>query len=165
MADDKIGQKLGGIAGMLSMFSAGYANANAEGAIHDFKANQLRLNAKLAELQGRSTTEAAADEAALVGKKAGQVIGTQRAQFASQGVDVDSGSAASVQSSTLEQAQLTEDQIRTNAWKEAWGFEVESSNFKSEADMENLEGKGQAFNTILNSGLQGVNALERGWGN
>lgn len=158
--DDK---ELGGLGGMLAMFGAGFSNSNAEKSVANFKAKQLELNAQLADLQGESTLRAGEAEAVVVGEKVGKEVGAARASFAGQGVDVDTGSAQAVQSSSDVQGQLAEETIRSNAWRQAWGFDVEASNYRSQAEMTRAEGEQESENTLLTAGAQGISSLVKGF--
>lgn len=160
---DISGRQTGGLISAMSGLGAAFSDANAMKASSDFKARQLDLNAKLADLQGASVIEAGNLESAMVGKKVSQVIGAGRASAAGQGVVVDSGSAAEVQKSSQVQGALEEETIKRNAWKEAWGFETEAENFRSEANMHRLEGSGEQFNTLMTGGMKAIADIDRGF--
>jgi hypothetical protein len=75
------------------------------------------------------------------------VIGTQRAEFAAQGVDVGSGSAVDVQKDTAYQGEIDALTLRTNAAREAWGYTVEAQGETLQAQNTRKLGKLQAANT------------------
>ncbi len=151
-----------GLVSGITELSSSYSNAQADQSVANFKANQLNLNAQVADIQGQSTLQAASQDVGLMGKKIGSEIGTQRAMAASQGVVADTGSAAEIQKSTRVEGALSEETIKSNAWKQAWGFGVEASNDTSEAAMTQLEGKAQSQNTMLTGGMKFLGDIIKG---
>lgn len=157
------GNQAGGFASALATFTAADANANAESSASTFKANQLLLDSQVSSLQAQSTLQAGNMASGLVGKKVASAIGQERASYAAQGVNVDTGSAASTQESTNVQGALEEQTIQSNAWREAWGLRVQSENEKMESEMMRLEGKEQSFNTLMTGGMKAINDIESGF--
>ena len=78
-----------------------------------------------------------------------QTIGTQRAAFAAQGVEVDDGSALEVAQDTAALGELDLMTIRNNAAREAWGYRVGESDYRYKGTMANITGNQQAAGTIL----------------
>ena len=153
-------------AGLLSAFSqlgAGFSNSNAESSASQFKASQLQLSSQTAALQASSTINAANQQSTLTSKKVATAEGQARANYGAQGVAVDTGSAAAVQSSTASEGALAEQTIQSNAWREAWGFDIQNLNDKSEADMTTLEGENQANNTMLTGGMNALADITKGF--
>ena len=73
-----------------------------------------------------------------------QVIGTQRAGYAAQGVDVGDGSAAEVQADTAYIGELDALTIRNNAKREAYGFKVDAWNSRNQGELARMSGRNQA---------------------
>lgn len=152
-----------GILAGLSSISGAYSNSNAQRDVANFKANQLNLNAEAANLQADSTIRAGNEEAGLVGKKVAQTIGQERASAGSQGVVADTGSAANVQKSNQVEGAMSENTIKSNAWRQAWGLRVEASNYESESAMTRLEGQQESNNTLLTGGLNALGDVMKGF--
>jgi hypothetical protein len=108
--------------------------------VHDFNAAALEGQATDAIARGKQTE-------GLFRKQLRGVIGSQRASFAAQGVEVSSGSAEQVQEDTAYQGELDALQIRTNAAREAWGFQVEATGERLQATNTRKLGTLQAANT------------------
>lgn len=75
------------------------------------------------------------------------LIGSQRAGFAAQGVDISTGSPLDVQTDTAYQGELDALTIRTNAAREAWGFQVSAEDERMQAAAQRKLGKLQARST------------------
>lgn len=74
-------------------------------------------------------------------------IGSQRAAYAAQGIDVASGSSVEVQADTAKQGELDALTIRTNAAREAWGYRVQAKGLQLKAEHTRKLGKLQSDNT------------------
>ena len=125
----------------------------------------------------------AADDARLRGDEAArrkavetkQLAGRQRAVLAANGVLVDQGSALDITSDTAEIGKLDELTIRSNAEREALGFEAQGMNFNASANLNQMRADNAsssatagAFGTIL-SGAGSVASKwyqykKEGWG-
>lgn len=106
----------------------------------------------------------AADDARLRGEEAArrravetrQLSGRQRAVLAANGVLVDQGSALDLTSDTAEIGKLDELTIRSNAEREALGYEAQGMNFNASAQLNDMRADnarssamGSAFGTVL----------------
>lgn len=139
-----------------------YQQAEAGKKEAEFSAGQSDLNARLARIQADDAIDRGDKEAKSLKGKVGQVVGSQRAGIAAQGIDVDTGSAVQVQDDTKmigERDMLT---IKNNAWREAWGFKVEAQNHSGTAAMTRAAGENRYKNTLLTGGLQAAETLTRG---
>jgi hypothetical protein len=88
------------------------------------------------------------EQAAIQGK---QLIGRQRAVLAGNGVLVDTGSAADITESQAGQNKLAELTIRSNAAREALGYEAQGSNFSAQSNLDRMAG-----NAAYSAGLTGA---------
>ncbi len=106
----------------------------------------------------------AADDARLRGDEAArreasknkQLMGRQRAVLAANGVLVDQGSALDITGDTAEIGKLDELTIRSNAEREALGYEAQGMNFNASSQLNQMRadnatssGMGSAFGTVL----------------
>lgn len=131
---------------------------------------QGRAAAAQAEYQaavGRNNAilaQRAADDARLRGEEMArrkavetrQLTGRQRAVLAANGVLVDQGSALDLTSDTAEIGKLDELTIRSNAEREALGYEAQGMNFNASSQLNQMRadnalssGYGSAFGTVL----------------
>lgn len=95
-----------------------------------------------------------------------QLIGRQRASAAAAGVVVDEGSALDLVADTAaigEQDALT---IRTNAEREALGFEAQRANFEAEEQLSTLRGRNAQTAGFIQAGstlLTGASRVSSRW--
>jgi len=129
-----------------------------------FQNAQITENAKRLEKAADETIVRGKTEAARTLERARQTVGTQRAQTAAQGLDVDFGSAQDVQLETLQFGAEDAAAIKTNAFREAFNFERQAINLKSEAAQRRISGKARERQTALTGGLQFARAISQGTG-
>jgi hypothetical protein len=120
----------------------------------EYEAHQNEVNASLAE-------ESAADALARGGEDEARqrcdtrgLIGSQRAGYAAQGVQVDNGSALDIVSDSARQGELDALTIRTNAAREAHGFTVEALNDRAAAEQARSASRSAARTTLLGGAAQ-----------
>lgn len=90
------------------------------------------------------------------------VIGAQRSSFAAQGVDVNKGSAADVQSGTAAVGALDATTIRNNAMREALGYRMQAANYAARGRFAQLEGNIEARNTLITGGMNALGYAAKG---
>ena len=76
-------------------------------------------------------------------------IASQQAQYAGGGVDLSSGSVLDVVGSTELLGELDALTIRTNAYREAWGYEMQGNQYAAEAQAAETQSLLQPVGTIL----------------
>lgn len=91
------------------------------------------------------------------------LIGSQKAGFAGQGVDVSSGSALDVQADAAFLGELDALTIETNAQREAWGYRVQAENYRRGGQMQQQASRFNAAGTVLGNGTSLI-AARYGWG-
>lgn len=92
--------------------------ANAD--IMDQRARDARVRGGLEEKKSRDETR--------------QIMGSQKAAMGASGVEADSGTYAKVQDQTTRMGEQDALTIRSNAYREAWGFDVEAAGMRKKAD-------------------------------
>lgn len=117
------------------------------------------FNARLSDIQGRDAIIRSEKNVVQIRKQKKQVLGAQRAALAAQGLDLSSGSAADVQADTERLAQEDVTEIRSNAWKEAFGFKVEALNYRQGGSLAEMTRRHQAKQTIISGGISGFNKV------
>lgn len=132
----------------------------------DAQLDQARNNAVMADNQASDaiTRGALAEEQQLARTR--QMLGTQRAAIGASGVEA-SGSAGRLLDDTAAIGAADAMTIRNNAAREAWGFRVETNNFRNQARML----KSQKRMTVLtgltgsaSSGLRGYSSAGGSFG-
>lgn len=120
-------------------------------------ANAGLLEYRAEDAISRGETEAQRHEAATR-----SLIGSQRAAAASQGSDVNSGSALDAQESAAGMGALDALTIRNNAYREAWGYRVEAMNERFRGRFARRAGSFEAGQTLLGSALAGYREYSHG---
>jgi hypothetical protein len=107
------------------------------------------FNAAVAEVQSRDALLRGAEEEGKFRQQVEQLIGTQRAGFAGQMVEVGTGSAADVQADAAYLGELDALTIRSNALRESWGYKVEAENARLGGQNAQAASRWNAGATIL----------------
>ncbi len=118
---------------------------------------QAKANARIAKLQAQDAIFRGTKDANRALGKARQLKGSQTAALASQGVAVDSGVGKDLQNETDLLAAIDVQTIKNNAWKEAWGYRMQASNYKAAGSMARIGADSEANMTLMTGGLKAVN--------
>lgn len=133
-----------------------YAQSQALKAQGNFQKQAFETNSHLAELQAEDAIKRGDKEAGQIKAKARQMIGTQRAALAAQGIDVNSGSARDIQEDTAAMSELDALTIKNNAFREAWGYKVQALDFRARGQFAELSARTQSRSTLLTGGMQAI---------
>ena len=139
-------------AGAIEQGNAEAASANYNATLAGFNSQQSLRNAALATEQGNA-------QAAMKGRQTRADFGAEKARAGGAGLDVNTGSPVDVQTSTAELGHLDASTLRSNAAKEAYGFQVQSTNFQNEGELDRFSakqaktaGEFKAVSSLVNSG-------------
>jgi len=126
-------------------------------ATFDFNAALADIAAEDAEARGRETARRRA-------RKTKQLIGSQRAALAVQGIDIESGSALELLLDTAEVGAEDLFTIKNNAAREAFGFRTRAQDLRNRGIMARFGAEGEASQTLLTGSLRsfqiGAGAVE-----
>lgn len=111
------------------------AKANAE-----YQAGIARNNAIAAKYQADDIRKRGDEAADVHRQKVQQMLGRQRAVMSANGGDIGSGSNLDILGDTAASGELDALTIRNNAEREAWGVEVQGSNFSAQAGLLQAQG-------------------------
>jgi hypothetical protein len=114
--------------------------ANAQQQAQQYQAQVASNNAKLAGEQASSTVQAGQAAAMQSGLQAAQVLGEQKAALAANGVNLGSGSAIDLQATTHYLNAQDISNITNNAARQAWGYNVDSSNYAAQSGLSAWQG-------------------------
>ena len=113
-----------------------------------------KYNADVANMQARDAIERGTEQEQQFRIGVRRMIGSQRVGFASQGVDVNKGSAVDVQADAQRLGELDALAIRSNAAREAWGFKVQATNYQNQGRMAAMSGTMGAISSLAVGGAQ-----------
>lgn len=102
-------------------------------------------NAQVADEQAADATARGTEQENKFRAGVRGIIGTQRAGFAGNGVDVGFGSSVDVQGDAAYLGELDALQIRTNAAREAWGYQVQAEDLRKSAAVQRKTGQNAAL--------------------
>lgn len=128
------GLVLGGISTIADMGSQASA-ANAQAAQYAYQAQVASNNAEIARQNERLAAQRGEAEATAVGLKNKAMMGQLFAEQAASGVDVNTGSAASVRQSAAVLNRLDALTIRSNASLEAFNFRTQADNYLAQGGL------------------------------
>lgn len=128
------GQILGAIGDTIDRHAMLY-QAAAESRAGRYQDRVAQHNARLAEQAAADALDRGSVEESRQRARTGQLIGSQRAAYASAGVDVASGSALDVVGDTAAIGELDARTIRNNAAREAWGLQAAAYNLRAEGKL------------------------------
>lgn len=128
------------VAGQVRAGNAARRAGEAQRRAADSAAELQEFNASVAEAQSADAIERGQEEEHRFRSTVKGVIGAQRAEAAAQGVDVSYGSAVDVQADAAMLGELDALTIRTNAAREAWGYQVQAYDYRKRADITRREG-------------------------
>lgn len=112
----------------------------AQKAASESQAQLADYNANVAKLQAQDAIERGAEEESAFRSQVRGAIGAQRAGIAAGNTDVGFGSAVDVQADAAFLGELDSLTIRTNAAREAWGYNVQAEDLRKRAEITRKEG-------------------------
>jgi len=137
----------------LATLSSANAQSKASAAEGAFQASIYESNARIQEIRAADAITRGEKDAVRAKQLAKRIIGSQRAAMGAQGIDLESGSALDIQQETASLGAEEALNIRNSAWREAWGYRANASEFTSRASYARITGRNTARNTLLTGGL------------
>jgi hypothetical protein len=145
-----INAAVGGI-GLISTIFGGVTQAQgaqqqaqAQQGMYNYQAGVARFNAAIALQNADYARQQGERQAEIYGLKAGQELGGIRAAQSATGLDINTGSAVKVLASQRKVANMDMAQIRANAAKTAYDFDVTSMGFEQQANLYKMAGANAA---------------------
>lgn len=148
------------VLGSIQQGQAAKKSANYNAQVQEHNAQLSERNATLASQEGAANTaiEQQKTRAGVAGMKAAQ---------AANGIDVDTGSAVDVRSSAAELGELNAITVRSNAVKQAYGYQTQAASDKAQAELDRQEAKSSEDSGLINAGTtllgNAKNASDFGW--
>jgi hypothetical protein len=145
------------IQGMFSLGTA-FSNASLQKEMGRYQSSQLRIQSSYSEIAAADAIERGNKEAAELKRRLRNLEGEQILTSAASGIDAFSGSAQNVRESSKLLGDLDIIQIKTNAYREAWGYKTQSTSLMNQANMSRLAADRSAANTLVTGGLNAANS-------
>lgn len=109
-------------------------------------------NASMAVMRGNV-------EAGISRERTAQMIGSERAGYGANGIDVNSGSAVRTQSDTARLGEMDAQTILQNAQRSSWGYQLQGSSYGAQAQLDTMQGTESALSSLVG----GVNNFASKW--
>ncbi|HSW00026.1 MAG TPA: hypothetical protein VLI39_07630 [Sedimentisphaerales bacterium] len=132
--------------------------SNAENAAAEYNAQINARNAAMAQMQAADAITRGKQEELQYRQRVAKFIGSQRGAYAAAGVQVDTGSPLAAQMDTAATGELDALTIRSNAEREAWGYQGQALNYKDQSYLAKRQkaGSGLAVGSTLLTGTAGL---------
>lgn len=134
--------------------TSSYGEGEASKSAASYRKNIAKINENYARIQAEQVIKAGEKTATNYNRQIKQMIGTQRSSFASQGVDVNEGTAAEIQLETADFGAEDAQTIRSNAFLQAWGFKTQARNDTRDAEFNQRTTARNATRSLVNSGMK-----------
>lgn len=144
---------LGSLSQGANSFASGILNSSGEAEYGEWQKQQFEFNKQIAEMQSKDAIRRGDSEARKVRKAGKQIIGSQRAALAAQGIEIDSGSALDIQGDTAYLSEMDALTIKNNAAREAWGYKMDALQSGYQGQMAQYAAQNKARSTLLTGGL------------
>lgn len=132
--------------------AAGQAQeAKATAAANNYNAQVAEMNAKISEKQAKDAIERGKQEEQQKRQQTAQLEGRQRAAMAANGLDLSFGSPLDTIVDTAKLGELDALNIKTNAYREAYGYKVQATNQRASATLDRMRADSAKKTGYLNS--------------
>jgi predicted subunit of tRNA(5-methylaminomethyl-2-thiouridylate) methyltransferase len=126
-----LGSTLLGAAGQVQQ-----AKATAEA--NKYNAQVAEMNAEIADKQAKDATERGKQEEQQKRLQTAQLEGRQKAAIAANGIDLSFGSPLDTIVDTAKMGEIDALNVRTNAYREAYGYKVQGTNHLASAKLDRM---------------------------
>lgn len=132
---------------------------NAAKAQYAYQAEIDRKNARIAQANADQERQEGIEEARLQRIKTAQMIGSQQAAMAANGIDASSGTALDIIDDTAAMGELDALTTRYNSETKAIAYENQANNFNNQANLNLISGQNAYKSGMLNAVGSGVKGL------
>lgn len=152
------------ILGAFGSISKGISESNAA----SYNAQVATNNAKIAKQNAAYAAQEGEQREAMQQQKTRAEVAAIKSNQAASGVDVNSGSALDVRSSAAETGQLNAITLKSNAIRQAYGFQTEATNDMAQAALDKSEASADMFGGVIGGAtslIGGLGNAAMGYGN
>lgn len=122
----------------------------------EYQKSTSYLNAQMSERNAEDAIQRGREEANVSRRKTKAQAASQKVAAAAMGLDIGEGAPAEAIEQTMTVGAVEEMNIRTNAWREAWGFRVQAANQRAEGEMAEIAGNTKRAQTLIAGGMQAI---------
>lgn len=146
----------GGLNLLSSLSSSGNDRAQAELAMRS-----AVINSEIDKIRAEQSLYVGQQNADRLKAKGRAFIGSQRAAAAANGINVDYGSSADVQSDTRNLTTQDALTIKSNAWLQSFGYRLQATNDILQGVKQNETLNNRADQSLISGGLKAINYLDK----
>ena len=139
-----------------------FAQAQAIQGQAGYRSTLAQINSRFASMESRDIIKQGNKRAIEQGKNIKQLVGKQKAGFASGNVLVGDGTAAQIENQTIEIGQEEQRNIRNNAWKQAFGIRQQARSAEVAADNAKRQADFESKNTLIAGALSAIGGVAGG---
>lgn len=139
-----------------------YASAKAYQIQGEYQKSVSKLNMRIAAFQAEDAIRRGEESVDLFEQQVSQVIGSQRAGFAAQGIEVDEGTAFRVQQDTKRIAKQEVLKLRANAFRESFGYKMQAVRENATGQFSSIAANLSSTNTLLTGGVSSLSSVMKG---
>lgn len=122
------------------------------------------INAKIAEQGAETATIAGQKQESAIRSRTAQIKSSQRAGLAASGVDLGTGSAANVLTTTDVMGEMDANTAAINTLMSAWGYRTQASNLQSSAAMSRADSSAiSPGSAVISSILSSAPSVAASW--
>ncbi len=138
--------------------------AGATTAQNEFAQRMSEINMRRAKIQEADALDRGANAADKYRTNVHRLVGTQKVNLATQGIDISSGSAADTITETEQLGAVDARNIETNAFREAMGFGTQADDYRANQLVNNAAAQSRVTTTLLGGALSAANIAREQWG-
>lgn len=150
-----------GMAGSAIGAVSSYTQGKQQQAMYNYQAQVDRQNAKIANENAAQERQQGLEEARLQRMKTLQVVGSQQAAMAANGMDITQGTSLDIIEDTAAMGELDALQIEHNYERKALAYEQQANNFINQSNMDVISGKNAYSAGKMNAAAAGLNGLSK----
>lgn len=139
------------VGAMFATAAAGAYAADTQKKAGEYQAKVAEQNAELDEHRASQAATIGAIEEEKHRANVRRMAGTQRANLAAQGIDLQSGTAEALVDETYTMGETDALTVRFNAMQEAWGYQTSATNERNSGRFAKWGSKRQATGTYLST--------------
>lgn len=144
--------------------AAGAYSADSAKKAGQYQAEVAKQNAELDDLRATQAATIGSMQEEQHRAKVRQLAGSQRADFAARGIDLQSGVVQDMLDETYTLGETDALMIRYNAMNEAWGYKTQATNSRNEGRFAQWRGKREATGTYLTTAASMAGTLGGSYG-
>lgn len=128
----------------------------------EFRARQAEFNSQLIQYRTQDIHVRASTDIEERSKQVNQMIGSQKASLAGQGIEVEGELGEVFEQQEREVGMEDILTIKNNAWAQSLGLEIDAQNMKFQSRVASIEGKEAARQTLTTGGLSAASQFVAG---